>query len=118
MPVEGPGRRQSNVDLGARPRFAADVELMMLDDEVFVYSTEMQSLFSLNATGRFIWRAVEAGRAVEEVIARTAAEVTRDSEDARIFVESAIEDWHANGLLEGSPRQPNANLTDSAPWID
>ena len=45
----------------------------MLDDEVFVYSTEMQSLFSLNATGRFIWRAVEAGRAVEEVIARTAA---------------------------------------------
>ena len=106
MPGKDPGRRQSALDPGARPRFAADVELMTLDDEAFAYSAGMQALFSLNATARFIWRACDAGRDIGEVIARTAAEFALDSEDARMFVESAIGDWRANGLLAGSPRQP------------
>jgi hypothetical protein len=106
MPGENPSRHQSTADLGVWPGFAADVELLPFDDEAFVYSATMQALFSLNATALFIWRAFEAVPAVDEAIARTAAEFAMEPDDARIFVEAAIGDWHANGLLEGSPRDP------------
>ena len=35
--------------------FATDVELLGLADEDFVYSADMQALFSLNTTAAFIW---------------------------------------------------------------
>ncbi len=84
--------------------FAADVELLALDDEAFVYSAEMQALFSQNATATFIWRVCDTGRPLNEVIGRTAEEFHLSPADARNYVESAVEEWRRCGLLEGSPR--------------
>ena len=87
-----------------RISFAADVELFGLDEEAFVYSADMQALFSLNMAATFIWRVCETGRPLGEAINRTAREFNLSPHDARIYVDSAVEEWRKNGLLEGSPR--------------
>ncbi len=67
-----------------RINFAADVELLELGDDAFVYSAEMQALFSLNTTAAFIWRVCKTGKPLDEVISHSAEEFQLSPVDARL----------------------------------
>ena len=95
-----------NVAITGRDRvsFAADVELLALDDEGFIYSSEMESLVGLNRTATVIWRACAANRNLREVMAITEAELGLPREIAETFVKLAVVEWEKLGLLKDLQR--------------
>ncbi|MBT5049676.1 MAG: PqqD family peptide modification chaperone [Rhodospirillaceae bacterium] len=85
-------------------KFAPDVERLGFLDEDFIYSKDMEALFSLNTAASFIWRACETGSPLDEIIRRTAEKFQLPTRDAVDYVAAAVDGWRKSGLLEGAQR--------------
>ncbi len=94
------------------PRAAAGVHLFLLDDEGVVFDEVRQEVLALNTAAAAIWCLMEQGsdRADIEHALRTMFDL--DNEQAETFTASALDDWAARGLLEGSSRLPAAMPCD------
>ena len=88
----------------ARP--ASGVHLFLLDDEGVVFDEFRQEVLALNTAATAIWCLMEQGSGKAAIEDTLRAMFDLDPEQAATFTATALEDWTARGLLEGTMRLP------------
>ena len=80
---------------GARYAVREDLLLEEVDGELLILDLDDNVFFGLDEVGRMIWRALEAGQTLGEIVDRIVArwDVTSDEalEDARAFIDELVE---------------------------
>lgn len=67
---------------------------------------DMDSVFTLNETGAFIWELIDGKRTVEELIAELTSEYEISAEEAEKDVLEFIEDMKRYLIIKTSPQPP------------
>jgi hypothetical protein len=73
-----------------------------LGDELVLLNVTTRGMFTLNATGRTIWRGYNAG-GLEQAVADLETQFEVSAAQARIDALTLLRELHAQGLLEALP---------------
>lgn len=73
-----------------------------LDDELVLLHQATREMFTLNATGRLIWREIENGRPVESIIEAVTAAFETDTATAESDVAALMTTLARAGLISES----------------
>lgn len=91
-------------DTGSRERFMPIPGLIETDlgNEMVLLDPATQQMFSLNATGRTLWRSLR-GHTLEEAAQRVAAEFDVGTDQATADAQALLHDLLDAGLLQSTP---------------
>jgi len=83
-----------------KPVIAADALVAHLQDEVVILHAGTKDYFRLNATGQTVWRLIERGLELDEMVAAVVEEYEVSPEAARADVLRLLDELRAAGLVQ------------------
>ncbi len=88
-----------------------DAATLPLSDQLVVIAPD-GTVAALNASGRYLWEALQAGCSVDDLVAASVREGDVTEDVARASIAHALESWQELGLVSPASRQP-----DPAPLV-
>lgn len=77
-----------------------DVLAAHLDGEAVLLDMDSKDYFRLNDTAAFVWKRLERGMGLGEIVAELCSEYDVEEEQAQAAVERLLEELRSRGLLE------------------